>query len=123
MELKIPNREILDCFKKKAEFIFSKSNPQWYPLTVALKEALLNGNQDKVQELINKLLLNFVSIRDSAHEDFYHGFLSGVLSVALDDETLKSDTESGDGYADLLLYSDYLKIAAILEFKKVADGE
>ena len=123
MELKIPNREILDCFKKKAEFIFSKSNPQWYPLTVALKEALLNGNPDKVQELINKLLLNFVSIRDSAHEDFYHGFLSGVLSVALDDETLKSDTESGDGYADLLLYSDYLKIAAILEFKKVADGE
>ncbi|MBQ9274541.1 MAG: PD-(D/E)XK nuclease domain-containing protein, partial [Succinivibrio sp.] len=61
--------------------------------------------------------------RDSAHEDFYHGFLSGVLSVALDDETLKSDTESGDGYADLLLYSDYLKVAAILEFKKVADGE
>ena len=123
MELKIPNREILDCFKKKAEFIFSKSNPQWYPLTVALKEALLNGNPDKVQELINKLLLNFVSIRDSAHEDFYHGFLSGVLSVALDDETLKSDTESGDGYADLLLYSDYLKKAAVLEFKKVADGE
>ena len=117
MELKIPNREILDCFKKKAEFIFSKSNPQWYPLTVALKEALLNGNPDKVQELINKLLLNFVSIRDSAHEDFYHGFLLGTLSLTVENASqITSNQESGLGYADLILRED--STAAVLEFKK-----
>ncbi|MBQ9274828.1 MAG: PD-(D/E)XK nuclease domain-containing protein, partial [Succinivibrio sp.] len=110
-------REILDCFKKKAEFIFSKSNPQWYPLTVALKEALLNGNPDKVQELINKLLLNFVSIRDSAHEDFYHGFLLGTLSLTVENACqITSNQESGLGYADLILRED--STAAVLEFKK-----
>lgn len=124
IEVKIPNKEVLDCFSQKAKIIFSKRNSQWYSKVAELKNALFAENKDKVQNLINELLLTFVSIRNTAYEDYYHGFLAGILALTIDQNTeIKSDTESGDGYADLILDYSPKKEVVIIEFKKLYKGE
>ena len=122
--VKIPNREILECFRQKIENIFSKRNSAWLHKGVELKQALFSGDAIKVQDLINDMLLNFVSIRDSAKESFYHAFLSGVLSMTIrSSENLKSDVESGEGYADLMYADEATERVVIIECKKVRAGE
>lgn len=118
--VKIPNREILDCFRLKIENIFSENDAPWFEQGLKLKQALFEGKTELAQDLINTMLINFVSIRDSAKESFYHAFLSGVLSMSINStEILKSDQESGLGYADLKMYSPSRRKAVIMEFKKL----
>ncbi len=64
------------------------------------------------------MLMTFISFRDSSYESYYHGFMTGVLSmVTTADLTLKSNQESGNGYSDIIL-TDGSGSAVILEFKK-----
>lgn len=124
LKVKIPNREILECFRQKIEHIFSRKNSAWLHKGTELKQALADGDAIKAQELINEMLLNFVSIRDPAKESFYHAFLSGVLSMTVrSSETLKSDVESGDGYADLMYIDDAKELVVLIECKKIKTGE
>ena len=64
------------------------------------------------------MLMTFISFRDSSCESYYHGFMTGVLSMVTSaDLTLKSNQESGNGYSDVILM-DSSSSAVILEFKK-----
>ncbi|MBQ2381403.1 MAG: PD-(D/E)XK nuclease domain-containing protein, partial [Succinivibrio sp.] len=68
------------------------------------------------------LLKSYVSIRDFAtkakKENFYHGFLSGVFTNCSDFiSDFKSNSESGDGYADLIFKNKDGDTAVILELK------
>ncbi len=124
LEVKIPNEEVLDSFRERINVVFSKKNAPWFEKAEALKTALFNNDKDKVQLLINELLLNFVSVRNTAYESYYHGFLAGVLSMTLDENTeIISDKESGIGFSDLILVTDSKKNAIIIEFKKLEKGE
>ncbi len=124
LEVKIPNEEVLDSFRERIKVVFSKRNAPWFEKAEALKDALFNNDKDKVQLLINELLLNFVSVRNTAYESYYHGFLAGVLSMTLDENTeIISDKESGIGFSDLILVTDSKKNAIIIEFKKLEKGE
>lgn len=124
MEVKIPNNEIKDSFRKNIEAIYCDDNIPWFEKVNALKAALFKNDKNEVQDLINELLINFVSVRNTAHESYYHGFLSGVLSLTVNDpEEIKSDMESGQGFSDLRLISDLKKNVIIIEFKKIDKGE
>ncbi len=124
LEVKIPNEEVLDSFRERIKVVFSKRNAPWFEKAEALKDALFNNDKDKVQLLINELLLNFVSVKNTAYESYYHGFLAGVLSMTLDENTeIISDKESGIGFSDLILVTDSKKNAIIIEFKKLEKGE
>ena len=124
LEVKIPNQEVLESFRERTKKVFSKQNTPWYEKVKSLKAALFNNDKDKVQTLINELLINFVSVRNTAQESYYQGFLSGVLSLTVDDPAeLQSDTESGKGFSDLKIISDLKKNAIIIEFKKLEKGE
>lgn len=124
MEVKIPNNEIKDSFRKNIEAIYCDDNIPWFEKVNALKTALFKNDKDEVQNLINELLINFVSVRNTAQESYYHGFLSGVLSLTVNDpEEIKSDMESGKGFSDLRLISDLKKNVIIIEFKKIDKGE
>ncbi|WP_164954299.1 AAA family ATPase [Succinivibrio dextrinosolvens] len=124
MEVKIPNNEIKDSFRKSIEAIYCDDNIPWFEKVKALKAALFKNDKDEVQRLINELLINFVSVRNTAQESYYHGFLSGVLSLTVNDpEEIKSDMESGKGFSDLRLISDLKKNVIIIEFKKLEKGE
>ncbi|MBQ8977550.1 MAG: AAA family ATPase [Succinivibrionaceae bacterium] len=122
VSVRIPNREILECFSDKAEIIFSGSNPQWLEKAVILRDALLNGDCEQAQNIMNNMLRKFISVRDPGHEYYYHMFLSGVLSITSDDDLdVKSQIEQGDGYPDIIIDNLMRREAVILELKK-ADG-
>ena len=66
------------------------------------------------------MLRSFLSIRNTAQESYYHAFLSGVLAIVTGSEyELKSDKESGDGYADLRIENASLESVVIINVKKL----
>ncbi|MBQ9274953.1 MAG: PD-(D/E)XK nuclease domain-containing protein, partial [Succinivibrio sp.] len=116
VEIKIPNKEVLDCFEQKARFIFGKENYQWVAGAQALVDALLSGDADKVQHSVEDLLINYVSLRDNRYEAFYHGFILGALGTVSKPELVSSNQESGLGYSDIILRSE--EVSAVVELKK-----
>ncbi len=123
--VRIPNEEIRECFAQKAKNIYSRHNPVWVQQAQDLTDALFRGDVNQSREIIGKMLMTFVGIRDTAHyESYYHGFLSGVLgTVTITGLQLISNAESGHGYSDIILKRKSDMTAVILELKKSDDNE
>lgn len=69
-----------------------------------------------LQDILNAQLFWTISFYDSA-ENFYHGFLAGILSQS-DNYLVKSNRESGNGRSDIMVKSPSLRGRAfILEIK------
>ena len=116
--VRIPNKEILECFSEKVKTLFSESNPEWKGMSQELRDSLFDGNAAKVSEIINKMLQAFISVRDFGSEGFYHGFITGVLGItAGSPKELKSNREGGNGYFDLAIMDERISAAVIMEFK------
>ena len=90
--------------------------------------ALIEGDVHALENSLSSLLLGYVSIIDYAvpgpHENYYHGFLNGVLSQVVKDKALKYDSniELGSGRADIAFViqtNDVTKppIGVIIEIK------
>lgn len=114
LKLVIPNEEV--------RYIYQNTIQEWFKKSVRSKdlssmyEALLDGNQEKFEEYIKQDLRESISYYDKK-EDFYHGFLLGLLS-SLEDYEILSNRESGNGRPDILLKPyDEKKPAVILELK------
>ncbi|MBQ8708733.1 MAG: AAA family ATPase [Succinivibrionaceae bacterium] len=124
VSVRIPNREVLECFRLKANTVFGRSNPEWLAKSQKLLEALFAGEAESVATIIRSMLISFLSSRNTAYEGVYHAFLLGILAIATDeaDADIKSNSERGDGYSDLVLCNDDKDVAAIIEFKK-SDSE
>ncbi|MBQ9274229.1 MAG: PD-(D/E)XK nuclease domain-containing protein, partial [Succinivibrio sp.] len=116
VEIKIPNKEVWDCFEQKTRLIFGKENPQWTAGAQALVDALLCGDADKVQKSVEDLLINYVSLRDNRYEAFYHGFILGALGTVSKPALISSNEESGKGYSDIILKQG--TAAVVLELKR-----
>ena len=70
------------------------------------------------------MLRLFVSVRDTAYESFYHGFLAGVLGMTGSSGiSITSNQENGDGFSDVIIKNNPARIAAILEFKKSVSND
>ena len=118
---KIPNLEILKCLthnvKEKFDNELTKGN-----LALNIVNALLNGDDNFVQEKLRNLLRSFVSVRDNAtkapHENFYHGFLNGIFSNCKNSlGEFRSNAESGNGYADIIFRDSTGTKACVIEIK------
>ena len=124
--LYIPNEEIKDCFKSKIMDFF-ETNPEMRNSTDKMVKGLFEGDAETVENSLNGLLGKYVSIRDfstkAPKENYYHGFMNGLLvnGTSYIGEH-KSNTEAGDGYADLILLSSGKNAIAVLELK-IASGE
>ena len=124
--LYIPNEEIRKCFKSKI-LNFLKNNSVIKNNTGKLVKGLFEGDAETVENSLNGLLAKYVSIRDfsvnAPKENYYHGFMKGLLVNGTSYiEEHKSNTEAGDGYADLILLSSGKNAIAVLELK-IASGE
>ena len=124
--LYIPNEEIKDCFKSKIMDFF-ETNPEMRNSTDKMVKGLFEGDAEIVENSLNGLLGKYVSIRDfstkAPKENYYHGFMNGLLVNGTSYiEEHKSNTEAGEGYADLILLSSGKNAIAVLELK-IASGE
>lgn len=108
--LVIPNKEVYEIYKQSFMSYFEDYRSERKGL---LYEALTKGETEKVNVILNDILLKSISYYDNA-ESFYHGFLVGVLN----DYELKSNREAGEGRFDLCVYPDtILGTAVIIECK------
>ena len=115
--VRIPNQEILSFFKDTfLTILFGELS-----LANNTKDALLNKDIDRIKEIIEKLVLNAMSIfdTDKRYENNYQLLLSGFF-YALDGIYLVyPNTESGYGRPDIILEAlDKTKPSYILELKK-----
>ena len=108
--LVIPNKEVYEIYKQSFMSYFEDYRSEKKGL---LYEALTKGETEKVNVILNDILLKSISYYDNA-ESFYHGFLVGVLK----DYELKSNREAGEGRFDICVYPDtILGTAVIIECK------
>ena len=126
-ELTIPNREIHDIFVTQIK--------EWMQDTIILGnlsqlkefwQAVATGNVPVFEEMFRNYLLKTISIRDTntaidKKENFYHGLLLGILrgNIAW---IIKSNQESGEGYADIIMEIPEQRIGCIFEMKYAQDG-
>ena len=122
--VRIPNNEVRECFSEKAELLFSAGNPEWLEKAVTLRDALLGGDTDLAQDIMNAMLRRFISVRDTSYEYYYHMFLSGALSLTADESVdVISQTEMGDGYPDIIIDNTRNREEVLLELKKAAGNK
>ncbi|RII33216.1 AAA family ATPase [Clostridium chromiireducens] len=114
IELSIPNREV--------KYIFRTKILKWFEERVKAKElsilytAILNKDSETFQKELSKILRETISFND-AYENFYHGFVVGVLAN-MHDHIVKSNRESGDGRSDIYIKSPSIfDPAVIMELK------
>ena len=114
LELAIPNKEI--------KYIFREKVLKWFNAKIKAADlskvytSVLKGDVEVFQTEINRLLRKTISFND-AYENFYHGFVVGVLS-GIDGYIVKSNRESGDGRSDIYIRPlSIFQRAVIIEIK------
>ena len=118
VELAIPNLEV--------KYIFRNKILKWFNEKIKLSDmtkmfnAIVNKEPEVFEVELNNLLLDTISFND-AYENFYHGFLAGVLSN-MKGYIVKSNREGGTGRSDLFIKSVSRRgIAIVIEFKIAND--
>ncbi|MDR1699866.1 MAG: ATP-binding protein, partial [Lachnoclostridium sp.] len=95
----IPNEEIMYIYKRKIREWFHEkvkvSNPN------ILVNAIIDKNENIINRELNNRLMDMISYHDTA-ENFYHGFLLGILSN-LQRYQVKSNRESGFDRSDIYM--------------------
>ena len=110
----IPNQEVLYIFENKVRGWFDKKLKERN--ADRLFEALTSKNADVLADEIAKMLRISISYYDYK-ENFYHGFMTGVL-YGMEDYVVKSNRESGNGRTDIFLKPVSRRMTAyIFEFK------
>ena len=112
-ELRLPNEEVRSLFARCVD--------EWFRDRVrtsdrkALFEALWTGDAEALSQIISRCLRETISYYDYK-EDYYHAFLAGLLSGA--PYTVKSNRETGNGRADILVIDKASNTLVILEVKR-----
>lgn len=125
--LVIPNREIHDIFMTQIRgWMRDKAWEDRVRLN-AFCEAFRNADGETVQTIFTEYLNETVSVRDTAvrkelKENFYHGFLLGLLRFKEDWKVL-SNRESGQGYADIVIEIFAEKTGIVIEVKYAENGD
>ena len=106
-ELAITNREILFMFRKMILRWFTPAKRE----TNEFIKALINGDVESMNEYMNDVALQTFSSFDSgkkesakkAPENFYHGFVLGLMVDQTENYLIISNRESGYGRYDIML--------------------
>lgn len=125
MQLKIPNKEILGCVKRRITSYFSTENPGYRRVSDQFFKALVEGKGGEAEVILKEFLMRQLSLRDAA-ENLYHGLLLGMLADLQGPyapKDIRSNVEAGDGYGDILCVSHDVSIGIILELKKAKSAE
>ena len=110
-EVALPNREILLVYHKEILQQLDNIIPQ--PTAISIQEAIFSGDNEKLKDLIQTLLIGSVSAFDVAGENFYHGFKLALCAL-LGGSFVSSNRESGDGRYDIQLKPTKKNLPGIL---------
>lgn len=110
-EVALPNKEISFVYNKEILQKLERMLPQ--ATTISIQEAIFTGNAEKLQSLIQELLLQAVSCFDTAQEHFYHGFMLGICTL-FNNAYVTSNRESGNGRYDIQLMPKSSHLPGIL---------
>ncbi len=121
LTLKIPNEEIRTIFKEKILSWFKDEAGNDSERYTSFCQAFLDARPEIIQKMFDDYLDDMISIRDTAarnnmKENFYHGFLLGILNFRTD-WIVKSNREGGLGYNDILIMHRKSHTGMIIEVK------
>ncbi len=85
-----------------------------------LYRAMEDGDTQRMTDILNGQLFSTISFYDNA-ENFYHGFLTGILSQS-ENYLVKSNRETGNGRSDIMVKSPSLRGRSFIVQIKVSDS-
>ena len=123
LRARIPNIEVKTIYQNTilnwTKAVIKKED--FHDLYLAMEE----GDAQKMADILNGQLFRTISFYDSA-ENFYHGFLTGILSQS-ENYLVQSNRETGNGRSDIMVKSPSLRGRSfVLELKvsgSIADLE
>lgn len=120
--LLIPDREIKSVYRKEILDDLSKSVTQ--SVIREFQLALKSNSRDELEAMLSRYLLRCAGSFDTAHENFYHGMMLGLLAIMSDDYLISSNRESGEGRFDIQLKPLFKsKPGIIMEFKAAENAD
>lgn len=121
-KLRIPNKEIRSVYAK--EIIARIEAMEGSPQLLELLDDLLDGNVEGFSSGLNTYLETLASYYDTTNtENFYHGFMLGLLALLVPDYTVRSNRESGYGRFDAAIFPNKEHTNGVIMEFKVAESE
>lgn len=116
-DVAIPNKEISFVYEKE---VLNKLNQSG--AGVAIQQAIFAGDGSKLQNLLEKYMVESIAHLDGGSEGFYHGMMLGLCAVMSNRYQVKSNRESGLGRFDIALIPNIKTLPGfIFEFKYTKD--
>lgn len=117
----IPNKEVREVFLLQIRDWFDQVVANDHASTEKINRGFLEGKTDDIQRELTMFLGETISVldtkaRNEEEEIFYHGILIGILKN-YSGWAVKSNRESGDGYADILLKPKNPDVGIVIELK------
>ena len=117
----IPNKEVREVFLLQIRDWFDQVVANDHASTEKINRGFLEGKTDDIQRELTMFLGETISVldtkaRNEEKEIFYHGILIGILKN-YSGWAVKSNRESGDGYADILLKPKNPDVGIVIELK------
>ncbi len=122
IDLRIPNKAVYYLFMKEMGAWFNKLACNSSVIASLVNEALWNGDEKTVSQLLSELLKCDTCCHDGTQigkEDFCHAFMLGLLSSVNYD--LFSDIGSGTGRPDILIDDRKHNRAMVIEIRYTDD--
>lgn len=121
--LRIPNEEVREVFRYQIRELFRENVMKNTAELEIFWRAFSDGEGKVIEEQLNRLLGNSISVFDTRgdrreRENSYHTFLLGML-VGNAAWGVKSNRETGEGFADLLVETENPDVGIIIELKSV----
>ena len=122
-KLIIPNQEVREVFVLKIREWFNQIVANNRASTNKINQGFLEGEAETIQQELTMFLGETIRVfdtkaRNEEKEIFYHGILLGILKN-YSGWVVKSNRESGDGFADILLKPKNPDAGIIVELKYV----
>lgn len=120
-KLIIPNQEVREVFVLQIREWFNQTVANNRASTDKINQGFLDGEVETIQQELTMFLGETISVfdtkaRNEEKEIFYHGILLGILKN-YSGWVVKSNRESGDGFADILLKPKNPDAGIIVELK------
>ena len=90
--------------------------------TSDLFEAVIHGDSAKFELIVRRWLHESISYYDTK-ENFYHGFLAGLLIGNDSAYTIESNREAGNGRSDIQIYEPITQSLAVIIEVKPSESE